>query len=75
MASKSAGIEDGKINYEKGEFYTNPPVATCSRKQAVFIIGLILATLLTCSLIIAFVRPSHCGHVEEGLDFHIVVHI
>lgn len=45
-------------------------VATCSRKQAVFIIGLILATLLTCSLIIAFVRPSHCGHVEEGLDFH-----
>ncbi|KZS05342.1 Endoplasmic reticulum aminopeptidase 2 [Daphnia magna] len=40
------------------------------RKQAVFIIGLILTTLLTCSLIIAFVRPSHCGHVEEGLDFH-----
>ncbi|EFX80575.1 endoplasmic reticulum aminopeptidase 1-like isoform X2 [Daphnia pulex] len=69
--SKSAGIEDGKINYEKGEFYTNPPVATCSRRQAVVIIGLILVTLLTCSLIIAFVRPSHCGHVDEGgLDFH-----
>ena len=63
--------DDGKINYEKGEFYTNPPVATCSRKQAVFIIGIILVTLLICSLIIAFVRPSHCGHVDEGgLDFH-----
>lgn len=44
-------------------------MATCSRKQAVFIIGIILVTLLACSLIIAFVRPTRCEHVEEGLDF------
>lgn len=62
--------EDGKIHYEKGEFYTNPPVATCSRKQAVLIIGIILVTLLACSLIIAFVRPTRCEHIEEGINFN-----
>ena len=61
--------EEGKINYEKGAFYTSP-VATCSRRQAILILGVILATLLACSLIVAFVRPIKCDHVDEGFNFH-----
>lgn len=66
---KTSTLEEGKISYEKGAFYTSP-VATCSRRQAILILGVILATLLACSLIVAFVRPAKCDHVDEGFNFH-----
>lgn len=56
---------EAKHNFNKGSFYSSP-VATCSRKQAFLIIIAILVTLLTCSLIIAFVRPGNqCDHNED----------
>lgn len=35
-------------------------MATCSRRQAVCLILLILSVLLACALIVAFVRPTQC---------------
>lgn len=43
-------------------------MATCSRKQAVCLVLLILAVLLACSLIVAFVRPGRCGLHGAGED-------
>lgn len=58
--------EDGKIvNYDKGNYYTNPPVATCSRRQAVCLVLLILSVLLACALIVAFVRPGQCLSADQ----------
>ena len=57
------------VNYEKGNYYTNPPVATCSRRQAVCLVMVILAALVACALIVAFVRPGQCVPADhDDLD-------
>lgn len=45
-------------------------MATCTRKQAVCLVAVILVAMLTCSLIVAFVRPARCDHSDDELEFH-----